>query len=183
MTSSPSSRPSPSLRAVTGSGCTSTCTHATLPGAKSSRSSGSCSDISGVPSSCSGTAGRSIGDAMSKCSFSVTRGWRCTASPATRPSSIRMSSSGRRPSGHCRTVTIKISCRSRSTSSGVCSGLAVHKQVFARVSPDPRCHGRRRIHYLDDAQYVAGMSDGWWLTPSGNRGPLIAISGHPGRTP
>lgn len=31
--------------------------------------------------------------------------------------------------------------------------------------------------------YVAGMSDGWWLTPSGNGGPLVAISGHQGRTP
>jgi hypothetical protein len=32
-------------------------------------------------------------------------------------------------------------------------------------------------------RYVAGMSDGWWLTLSGNSEPLVAISGHKSRTP
>jgi hypothetical protein len=36
-----------------------------------------------------------------------------------------------------------------------------------------RCGAR-----LSAGRYVAGMSDGWWLTPSGNGGPLEAISGH-----
>jgi hypothetical protein len=31
--------------------------------------------------------------------------------------------------------------------------------------------------------YVAGMSDGWWLTRIGNGGPLVAISGHSSRRP
>jgi hypothetical protein len=54
---------------------------------------------------------------------------------------------------------------------GICCAVPQHPPTYAAG-----------YAVLSTSSCVAGMSDGWWLTPSGNDGPLVAVSGHSGRT-
>ena len=51
------------------------------------------------------------------------------------------------------------------------------------VPPNHGFQATRQMRRAPEAgRYVAGLSDGWWLTPSGNGGPLVASAAiHAGR--